>query len=213
MPRPKRAKVAPSAPAPRLREPAVAKKTALAESTAPAEKDDIYDISDPDEVITSVRRVPRSTTKPSRKGKEPAREEEDLDQDEVADAPPQEDNALEGSYDDIDLSSSIEMSRNEPISINTPASRMSLANFRRRPRQPSILGRGPGRARSSSVESNLAQDNLMSVGQNRGRARAGSISRGKGVTPLRSVGSLVNLGNFKRREREPSILGTGNGGE
>lgn len=225
MPRPKRTKVAPSAPAPRLRQPTTAKKNAISTTT---KNDDIYDISDPDEVkTTSARRGQRSATKAKGKGKELTQDEDDAEHEVARPQADALDVGGEGLYDDIDLSSSIEMSRHEP-NINTPASRLSLANFRRRPRQPSILGRGPGRGRSSSVESNLAQDNLMSVGRKgtsvlRGRQRATSISRhgvappsmalqtdsGRGMTPMRGTSLGLNLGNFKRREREPSILGTG----
>ena len=93
------------------------------------------------------------------------------------------------------------------------------------------MGRGPSRARSSSVESNLAEDNgLTSVGRRnttalgmgnvRGRPRNASVTRNavyvapssmaldiERGTPAQT-GSALNLGNFKRRAREPSILGT-----
>src|SRR3954447_6799740 len=64
MPRPKRTKVAPSAPAPRIRKPA---KTTTLEGKTAAPKDgsnDMYDVSDPDEgVVASVRHVKKNNGK------------------------------------------------------------------------------------------------------------------------------------------------------
>ncbi|PQE10796.1 hypothetical protein CJF30_00008950 [Rutstroemia sp. NJR-2017a BBW] len=109
---------------------------------------------------------------------------------------------------------------------------LAIGNFRRRAREPSILGQRIARARSSSVESEMAEDGgLTSVGRKnntalnreastrRGRqlstagGRAGSVrpsSAGLDMdrpTP-RNPGSVLRLGTFKRRAREPSILGT-----
>lgn len=242
MPRPKRTKVAPSAPAPRIRQPA--KSTPTVAAKAPASKlspDNIYDVSDPDEgAILSARRVKKDNGKGKRKvptgrGRDSTRARDDFAQRDLGameggqDEELNEDELGGALYDDIDLdSSSIEVSRRD---VNTPqmdTSRMSLANFKRRTRQPSILGRGPSRARSSSIESNLAEDNgLMSVrkrntsamGNVRGQQRQTSVSRNlphvapssmalfmEKATPVRPASVL---GNFKRRAREPSILGTG----
>ncbi|KUJ19182.1 uncharacterized protein LY89DRAFT_581568 [Mollisia scopiformis] len=212
MPRPKRTKVAPSAPQPRLKK--VAKSTARAVPEAPkAPFDDLYDVSDPEEgVVTNARRVKKNN------GKEKATLAPNRAQTEAVEAEP--------ILDDIDLGSSspaVEVGRRE-----STQSILAIGNFRRRARQPSILGRGAGRARSSSVESNLAYDNgLTSVrrknasvmGNVRRQPREGSVmgrnvvpsSMGlemdRGTTP--NVGSAIKIGNFKRREREASILRTG----
>lgn len=239
MPRPKRTKVAPSAPAPRLKQ--VTKPPVAAVAEAPkAPFNDLYDVSDPEErAVTGARLVRKSIGKakavasPSKKtvterANKTERAEEiyepqrDRAQAEASDAEP--------ILDDIDLESSspaVEVGRRES-SLAPGDSVMAIGNFHRRARQPSILGRGAGRHRSSSVESNLAYDNgFTSVGQKntsaignfRRRPREESImgrnvapsSMGlemeRGTTP--QVGSALKLGNFKRREREPSILRTG----
>ncbi|CAG8971691.1 hypothetical protein HYALB_00003159 [Hymenoscyphus albidus] len=222
MPRPKRTKVQPSAVRSKGPVHATAKKI---ESHAPKPAfDELYDVSDPEERITTTT---RSSRKGNDRGKAAATP---LGRAKKVDATQEKDMELDvekGDDLDIDLGSSsdIEVSRRD---INTPAvgnSSMAFGNIRRRPREPSILGRGTGRARSSSVESDMADDNgLTSVGKIntpatafggfRGRTRQPSVS-GRittvggmgGGTPAR-VGSAMKIGNFRRRAREPSLLGT-----
>lgn len=139
-----------------------------------------------------------------------------------------EDQTRGAGFEDIDLESSspaVEVGRRERSTPAVENSLLALGNFRRRPRQPSILGRAAARARSSSVESNLAKDSgLTTVDRNNsvlgdkhsrqpsitrtaaGRVRSSSIGLDKG-TPVHT-GSIFNLGNFRRRARQPSILGT-----
>lgn len=204
----------------------------------------VEDVSDLEEgIVVSARRV--------RKGNGPVRNVKDTATDRRASISPapETERASRTAHkdgesvsrsalldDDIELESSeesIEMSRRaRPATSAVDTSRLSMANFRRRPRQPSILGRGPGRGRSSSLESNIAEDNgLMSVGRRNNaagfaaqghRARRGSVSgQNAHLEPASSVGmemqkatpahggSVLNVGNFRRRAREPSILGTG----
>ncbi|KAF8856634.1 hypothetical protein BDZ45DRAFT_593925 [Acephala macrosclerotiorum] len=214
MPRPKRTKVAPSAPAPRLKQ--VTKPPVAAVAEAPkAPFNDLYDVSDPEERAVTGARLVRKSIGKAKAVASPSKKT-------ASDAEP--------ILDDIDLESSspaVEVGRRES-SLAPGDSVMAIGNFHRRARQPSILGRGAGRHRSSSVESNLAYDNgFTSVGQKntsaignfRRRPREESImgrnvapsSMGlemeRGTTP--QVGSALKLGNFKRREREPSILRTG----
>ena len=110
------------------------------------------------------------------------------------------------------------------VEISIPA----IGNFRRRAREPSILGRAAQRARSSSVESNVAQDTVLtSVGRRNASAldfgnlkgRQGQLSlAGRNAVAVASnregletaLGTPANAGSaFKRRAREPSILRTG----
>ena len=243
MPRPKRLKVAPSAPAPRVRK--TSKVSPTVESQADTEKevaDDLYNISDPDEgLVTSAQRVKRSNGKGKSLEIVARSHVADslvggLDNEDVPNPNlgrlisgiPSEESLLR----DLDLESSspsMEAGGRHRSSTGAENSRLSIGNFKRRPRQNSILGRAAARARSSSIESSLAEDNgLMSVGRKnksslengnshrhrregsvmrRGRARSSSIGleidRG---TP--AIGSVMRIGTFKRRVREPSILGT-----
>jgi hypothetical protein len=232
MPRPKRTKVAPSAPAPRLKK--VAKSPPRAVAKAPEAFDDLYDVSDPeDSIAASARRVKKSSGKEkvTLASREPtAGSEVERDEDVQNDRHSGNVEAVDAEpiLDDIDLDSSspaVEASRRE--SALPGESMLAIGNFRRRARQPSILGRGTGRARSSSVESNLANDNGLTSVQRKNtsaisnfkqRPREGSVigrntapgSMGletdRGTTP--NVGSALKIGRFKRREREPSVLGT-----
>ncbi|KAH9219882.1 hypothetical protein DL95DRAFT_330681 [Leptodontidium sp. 2 PMI_412] len=226
MPRPKRTKVAPSAPVPRVKKSAkIPPPVAAAPEPPKATFDDLYDVSDAeDRAPTSARRARRDN------GKEKAGAASSMEKDRMS----LEDPAEESSLPEIDLDSSspsIETGRKEQRTPTVESSMLAIGNFRRRPRQPSILGRGPGRARSSSIESNLAEDNgLMSVGRRntsaigignfKRRPRERSImGRNAAVAPSSMgldmdrgtpahVGSAIKIGTFKRREREPSILRT-----
>jgi hypothetical protein len=86
----------------------------------------------------------------------------------------------------VSSSPAVEFGR-RAIATSAENSLLAIGNFRRRTRQPSILGRKESRARSSSVESNLAESN--------------------GLTNVPVEGSVLARGTFKRRQRQPSILG------
>ena len=245
MPRPKRSKVAPHAPGPRVGK--APKASTTVDSQVGTEKEDTrgtYDISDPDEgVVTSTRRVKRS------KGKGRSLEiqhesrgvDSRIDDLENLDSPapnlrgpatgtPSEETLL-GDLDLESSSPSMEVGRRDRSTAGTESSLLAIGNFKRRPRQGSIIGRAAARARSSSIESNLAEGTgLMSVGRESKsklwtgtcqRHRGEAIAKGGNSGRIRSssfgldldkgtpaVGSAMKLGNFKRRAREPSILGT-----
>ncbi|KAL2064147.1 hypothetical protein VTL71DRAFT_4641 [Oculimacula yallundae] len=256
MPRPKRTKVAPSAPAPRVKKAA---KVSPPVATAPALPtkapfNDLYDVSDPeDRMPASARRVTKDNGKgkagagagPSSRGRGGdinSRDSMDREAETLKDRLEQgrisQDNPIEESLlPEIDLDSSspsIEAGRKEQRTPGIESSMLAIGNFRRRPRQPSILGRGPGRARSSSIDSNMAEDNgLMSVGRKntsvigngnfkrRPRERSVLGRNAAAIAPssmaldmdteretTTKVGSAMKIGTFKRREREPSILRT-----
>lgn len=231
MPRPKRSKVAPSAPAPRISKPAKPVAKTLPEPPAVETRfNNMYDINDSDEgVVTSARHVKKDNgigkaagalEQPSVTnsnvpdlGSEDSLSEPGEKVADIAHVPP-EDHSAEAGIEDIDLESSspaVEVGRREGSTPAVENSLLALGNFKRRPRQPSILGHPTNRARSSSVESNLAQDNgLTSIGKRNNSLLGNSHSRQASMgraTPAHT-GSVFNLGNFKRRARQPSILGT-----
>lgn len=129
-------------------------------------------------------------------------------------------------------SPAVELGRRAIATPTAENSLLAIGDFRRRTRQPSILGRKESRARSSSVESNLAESNgltnvpvegsVLARGTFRRRQRQPSIL-GRAASRVRSssVGletdrstpgnadSATRAGMFKRRSRQPSILGTG----
>ncbi|PBP27023.1 hypothetical protein BUE80_DR002003 [Diplocarpon rosae] len=203
MPRPKRTKVAPSVPAPRVRKPT---KTAPPIASTPeitkAPFNDLYDVSDnEEEIVASARHARKGKVKGkavarSLRGaalhsrdsdsKEGGRDEYRPEIGHAASEEPAEESLLP----EIDLESSspaIEAGRKDRNTSAFENSMVAIGNFKRRPRQPSILGRGPGRARSSSLDSNMAEG-------------TGLVSVGKKAT------STMLLSNFKRRSRERSIM-------
>jgi hypothetical protein len=199
MPRPKRTKIAPSAPASRAAKPFVRPKVA---------KDMVEDISDDGEgIATSARRVSKrnaselSVAREDNGGRtrsaraigsqsiaaiEAARKRRDAAIERLqAENDPSGEQAVSSS-EDIASSPPVEVGRRAAIE----SSILAVGNFRRRPRQPSILGRGASRARSSSVESNLAESD--------------------GLTGVRAIENSLARGHFRRRQRQPSILGRAN---
>ncbi|KAG0647701.1 hypothetical protein D0Z07_6530 [Hyphodiscus hymeniophilus] len=240
MPRPKRSKVAPSIPAPRVTKSMKSAVQPISVPRAPdAGFDDMYDVSDPDEGgVRSARRVKKDNGKGKAAGARQGTNARDLEKEDSLSEPGENFKGKdrispktlggEAGIEDIDLESSspaVEVGRRERGTPAAEHSLLALGNFRRRPRQPSILGRAAARARSSSVESNLAQDTgLATVGKRNNsvlgvrhsrqpsitgtneHARSASIGH-VGGTPAHG-GSILNLGNFKRRARQPSILGT-----
>lgn len=245
MPRPQRKKVAPSAPAPRGRK-ATTPTLDTAINAPKAKFDDMYDVSDSDnEKIMSVRHAKKNSGKGKEAGVSRGRVRSE-------DAPAPIQRGDRGAEVEVILGSEastspvqsksmddIEHGSNSPEmevgrrGRNTPAvesSSLAIGNFRRRARQPSILGRGAGRARSSSVESDMAEDDglttvgrtntsVLATGNFKRRPRQGSIlgrnttamapsSMGLEMGTPAHVGSALKLGNFKRRARAPSILGT-----
>lgn len=242
MPRPKRTKVAPSAPVPRVRQSTKAASPHVAAAKEPF--NDLYDVSDAEQGVgPSARRVKKDNDKGkavaslrrASRTRQSLRDSADRDAQIVEkgrerDIAQSEEPMEESLLPEIDLESSspaVEMGRRERNSSAVESSVLAIGNFRRRPRQRSILGRGPGRARSSSLDSNLAEDNgLMSVGRKNASAlkrrpqETSTMGRNAATVAPSSmalemekekpahVGSAMKIGAFKRREREPSILRT-----
>jgi hypothetical protein len=233
MPRPKRLKVAPSAPVQRARpNSTIVVEVPRISREARAEYIDMTNVSDAEvEVVAPVMK--RGRGRPRKRAlpvEDHPNEHEDNTSGSEHAAP--EAPVVESLLGDIDLESSspsLELGRRDRNSTTFESSSLSIANFRRRPRQPSILGRGSAQARSSSVESNRADGNnlasmssrnvsTLSIGNFKrrprqpsilGRARSSSIGfdtdRGTPAQPA----SALKLGAFKRRARESSVLGTG----
>lgn len=240
MPRPKRMKVAPSGPTQRNRSTfqVLATSNAISNTPKPA-FDDMYDVSDPEDraatrtrLVGSARKEKALETPLKRAGStsrsKPSGKKSSHEEDEELRADGDLDLA-----DNIEDSSSpeVEVGRREKSTPGMDSSVFGFSNFRRHARQRSIPSRGPGRARSSSVESNLADDNgLTSVGRkNTSTQTASRFQRqpqqqsviggnNMGVAPSSmalemtrgtpAVGSALKLANFKRRPRQSSILGT-----
>lgn len=235
MPRPKRTKVAPSRPAPRVQQSPKAVAKALPQE--PKDRSDGQDdISDSDDKVTSANKG-----KGKGKGKElavarrvsrgRARANEGHDAGNSDEALPMMTGALgisseETQLADMDLESSspsVEVGRRDTSTTMVENSTLAIGNFKRRPRPQSILGRRAARARSSSIESNLAEnDGLTTVRKQRttstsnnapghmgGRVRSSSIGLDMDRNASAVPGSALRIGNFKRRARAPSVLGTG----
>ncbi|KAK2626041.1 hypothetical protein QTJ16_004303 [Diplocarpon rosae] len=202
MPRPKRTKVAPSAPAPRVRKPT---KTAPPIASTPAITkapfNDLYDVSDNgEEIIESARHARKSKVEGkavARSLREAALHSRDSDSKEGGHEEyrrevgqrASEEPVEESLLPEIDLESSspaMEAGRKDRYTSACEKSMVAIGNFKRRPRQPSILGRGTGRARSSSLDSNMAEG-------------TGLVSVGKKTT------STMVMSNYKREPKERSM--------
>ena len=236
MPRPTRSKVVSSAPAPRVSKLAKQVLETLPDPPAAATAtvfNNIYDISDPDEgVVISARVVKKDNGKRVAPGARGARGQINAIKSDTRDllredslskpgektavkghVPPEEYNVGVG-IEDIDLESSspaVEVARRERSMPATENSLLALGNFKRRPRQPSILGRAAARARSSSVESKPGEDNgFTSVGKRNNSVLGNRHSRqaSLGRSAPAHLGSIFNVGKFKRRASQRSIPGT-----
>ena len=228
MPRPKRTKVTrpaatATAPAPRVIESTELIEPASLPATAPRARpfDDLYDVSDGDlEAPANATKLAKGKSVATRSsGRNASRNMENTESKESANTTKSKSAPELESDDDTRISSSpeIEAGRRGRRTSAMDNSVLAIGNFRRRAREPSILGQQTTRARSSSIDSNLAEENgLTSVGKRntsglgmgtfRGRAGSRRPSSVGGDRP--EIGSVLRLGNFKRRAREPSILGT-----
>ncbi|KAG4026829.1 hypothetical protein MFRU_036g00620 [Monilinia fructicola] len=183
--------------------------------------DDLYDVSDEElNRSASAKKPNKGKTLPTRSSGRNASRNLDAESRDAKDtAKPKDASELSSGDNDMRISSSpeIEAGRRGRRTSALDNSVLAIGNFRRRAREPSILGRQTGRARSSSIDSDLAEENgLTSVGKRntsglglgtfRGRAGSRRPSSAAGDRP--EIGSVLRLGNFKRRAREPSILGT-----
>ncbi|KAF7944244.1 hypothetical protein EAE96_010646 [Botrytis aclada] len=226
MPRPKRTKV--TRPTATALAPRVIVSTELVESeslpaTAPRARpfDDLYDVSDGElEKSANATKLAKGKSVATRSsGRNASRNIDNAESKEATNTTNTKNAPDLESDDDARISSSpeIEAERRGRRTSAMDNSVLAIGNFRRRAREPSILGQQTTRARSSSIDSDLAEENgLTSVGKRntsglgmgtfRGRAGSRRPSSVGGDRP--EIGSVLRLGNFKRRAREPSILGT-----
>jgi hypothetical protein len=234
MPRPKRLRVATSAPAPRSSSSfSIVVEIPPLPRDARAEYIDMTNVSDM-EAEAVAPAVKRGRGRPPKKRSLPVKDlpSEPLDSTRGSEHIASEALADDSSLGDLGLESSnpsVELGRRDRHSTAFESSVLSITNFKRKPRQPSILGRGPLQARSSSVESNRTDRNglagissrnvsTLSIGNFKRRPRQPSIpgqrarssslglDTGRG-TPAQPI-SVLKLGNFRRRTRESSVLGT-----
>ncbi|KAF7889012.1 hypothetical protein EAF00_009312 [Botryotinia globosa] len=226
MPRPKRTKVTrptATAPAPRVIETTELVESESLPAAAPTARpfNDLYDVSDGElEKSSNATKLAKGKSVATRSsGRNASRNIENTESKEAANTTKPKNAPELESDDDTRISSSpeIEAGRRGRRTSAMDNSILAIGNFRRRAREPSILGQQTTRARSSSIESDLAEENgLTSVGKRntsglgmgtfRGRAGSRRPSSVNGDRP--EIGSVLRLGNFKRRAREPSILGT-----
>ncbi|RDL38198.1 uncharacterized protein BP5553_05631 [Venustampulla echinocandica] len=226
MPRPKRTKVAPSAPAPRPR------NSRRSGSRAPGLAfDDLYDISDPECVaatgVGNIKRNGQGTTRGNPQRGATQLDAQEFAQNEASSGARNIEESTHTTPDAQRVKNNAEMYADES-SLELEVSRRELApgtGTFRRTRHSSFLSHAAGRGRSNSVESNLEDNGLTSIGGKnssglttgyRGRrSRQGSVT-GRNPYGMASssmgtpahAGSALKLGNFRRRAREPSILGT-----
>lgn len=245
MPRPKRTKVAPSVPAARATKPA---------TRLMIPKDEVEDISDAEEgIVTSARRIPRSYGRKEHPAaatlQSAARPIANVDSEhalalggmekrrDAAMARLEAENVTSSEQavstsGQLSSSPAVELGRRAIVTPGAGNSLLAIGNFRRRTRQPSILGRKDSRARSSSVDSNLAESNGLAnmpvegsvlaggnfrrrqrqpsiLGRTASRVRSSSIGLETDRSTPGNASSAVRTGLFRRRARQPSILGTG----
>ncbi|ESZ97813.1 hypothetical protein SBOR_1822 [Sclerotinia borealis F-4128] len=227
MPRPKRTKITrPAANAPTLHVIQSTKpvETESVPDATPAARpfDELYDISDEEfNRSASAKKLNKGKTVAIRSsGRNASRNIEDTEPRKAKDtAKPNNAPELQSDEDAMQIPSSprIEAGRRGRPTSAMDNSVLAIGNFRRRAREPSILGQQTARARSSSIDSDLAEENgLTSVGKRNAsglglgsfRGRAGSRRPSSVGRDRPEIGSVLRLGNFKRRAREPSILGT-----
>ena len=245
MPRPKRAKVAPSAPAAQPR-----RGRATGPSRKPREASEAIESSQEQnieqETQTTMARETRGNATVSRPSTRAARlsasntrvlEESKNRRDSAMSRLEAENESTSSSGGLSDavaqapreiLSSSpeVEIGRRGRVAASVESSAIIPGTFRRRARQPSILGRGQEIERSESVDSDIAQSqDITNVERPIGRVMSSGFKprqrqpsilgnvRSSSVEVERDIGTPVNPGSalrtgLFRRARQPSILGT-----
>jgi hypothetical protein len=248
MPRPKRAKVAPSAPAAQPR-----RGRAPAPSRKPREASEAIESSQEQNIEQETQTTRTRATRGNATGSGPSTraarlsasnttvlEESKRRRDSAMSRLEAENESTPSSKGPSDavahapgeiLSSSpeVEIGRRGRVAASVESSAIIPGTFRRRARQPSILGRGQEIEieRSESVDSDIAQSqDITNVERPIGRVMSSGFKprqrqpsilgnvRSSSVEVERDIGTPVNPGSalrtglFRRRARQPSILGT-----
>ncbi|KFY71603.1 hypothetical protein V499_08192 [Pseudogymnoascus sp. VKM F-103] len=248
MPRPKRAKVAPSAPAAQPR-----RGRAAAPSRKPREASEAIESSQEQnieqETQTTMTRatrgnatVPGPSTRAarlsasntgvleeSRKRRDSAISRLEAENEYTSSNGGPSDAVAHAPGEILSSSPEVEIGRRGRVAASIESSAIIPGTFRRRARQPSILGRGQDIEieRSESVDSDIAQSqDITNVERPLGRVMSSGFKprqrqpsilgnvRSSSVEVERDIGTPVNPGSalrtglFRRRARQPSILGT-----
>ncbi|RAL58383.1 hypothetical protein DID88_006063 [Monilinia fructigena] len=219
MPRPKRTKISRPAvlvPGPRVIPSTEPVETDPVPTIAPDARpfDDLYDVSDEElNRSASAKKLNKGKALPTRSSGRNASRNVDTESRNAKDTTKPKDAPELGSGDnDMRISSSpeIEAGRRGRRTSALDNSVLAIGNFRRRAREPSILGRQTGRARSSSIDSDLAEENgLTSIGKRntsglglgtfRGRAGSRRPSSVAGDRP--EIGSVLRLAQKPQQPR------------
>ncbi|KFY43170.1 hypothetical protein V495_04122 [Pseudogymnoascus sp. VKM F-4514 (FW-929)] len=235
MPRPKRAKVAPSAPptqARRARAPAPLRKAREASEAIESSQEQNIEQEAQPTVTRATRgratgRATRLSASNTRVLEESKRRRDSAMSRLEAENESPSDAVAQAPSEMLSSSPEMEVGRRGTVVSSVESSAIIPGTFRRRARQPSILGRAQEVERSESVDSDIAQSQditnlerplgrVMSSGF-KPRQRQPSILgnvRSSSVEPEREIGTPVNPGSalrtglFRRRARQPSILGT-----
>ncbi|KFY17847.1 hypothetical protein V492_00344 [Pseudogymnoascus sp. VKM F-4246] len=246
MPRPKRAKVAPSAPAAqprRGRAPGPSRKPREASEAIESSQEQNIE-QETDATTTRARRgnatVPAPSTRTSRlsasntraleeskKRRDSAMSRLEADNEYASSSGEPSGAVAQAPRETLSSSPEVEVGRRGRAAASVESSAIIPGTFRRRPRQPSILGRGQEIERSESVDSDIAQSqDITNVERPIGRVMSSGFKprqrqpsilgnvRSSSVEPEREIGTPVNPGSalrtglFRRRARQPSILGT-----
>lgn len=246
MPRPKRAKVAPSAPAAqprRGRAPGPSRKPREASEAIESSQEQNIEqetqttmardtrgnatVSRPS---TRAARLSASNTRvleESKKRRDSAMSRLEAENDSTSSSGGPSDAVAQTLREILSSSPEVEIGRRGRVAASVESSAIIPGTFRRRARQPSILGRGQEIERSESVDSDIAQSqDITNVERPIGRVMSSGFKprqrqpsilgnvRSSSVEVERDIGTPVNPGSalrtglFRRRARQPSILGT-----
>ncbi|OBT72467.1 hypothetical protein VF21_08531 [Pseudogymnoascus sp. 05NY08] len=248
MPRPKRAKVAPSAPAAqprRGRAPAPARKPREASEAIESSQEQNIEQETQTTMPRATRgnatgsgpstragRLSASNTRvleESKKRRDSAMSRLEAENESTPSSAGPSDADAQAPREILSSSPEVEIGRRGRVAASVESSAIIPGTFRRRARQPSILGRGQEIEieRSESVDSDIAQSqDITNVERPIGRVMSSGFKprqrqpsilgnvRSSSVEVERDIGTPVNPGSalrtglFRRRARQPSILGT-----
>ncbi|KFY62799.1 hypothetical protein V496_04388 [Pseudogymnoascus sp. VKM F-4515 (FW-2607)] len=245
MPRPKRAKVAPSAPAAqprRGRPPGPSRKPREASEAIESSQEQNIEqetqaratrgnamVSGPSARSARLSASNTRVLEESKKRRDSAMSRLEAENEFDSSSGGPGDAVAQAPREILSSSPEVEIGRRGRVAASVESSAIIPGTFRRRARQPSILGRGQDIEieRSESVDSDIAQSqDITNVERPIGRVMSSGFKprqrqpsilgnvRSSSVGVERDIGTPVNPGSalrtgvFRRRARQPSILGT-----
>ncbi|OBT64659.1 hypothetical protein VE03_05889 [Pseudogymnoascus sp. 23342-1-I1] len=248
MPRPKRAKVAPSAPAAqprRGRAPVPSRKPREASEAIESSQEQNIEqenqatmtratrgnatVSGPSTRTSRLSASNARVLEESKKRRDSAMSRLEAENESTSSNGGPSDAIAQAPREMLSSSPEVEIGRRGRVAASVESSAIIPGTFRRRARQPSILGRGQETEieRSESVDSDIAQSqDITNVERPIGRVMSSGFKprqrqpsilgnvRSSSVDVERDIGTPVNPGSalrtglFRRRARQPSILGT-----